>query len=443
MKYVPRLLWLLAWSLWLLLGLGLYRELPRNIGLPLHELPISQGLILGFVADSNRVATFKPATINPSTVAFFDAETGRLVNQIEGPATNKFWCRSPEALRHGVLIVNRPSEKIGNAGWVSSLQLFDLVRGQWRELTKHRGTEISIHPTRPWVVFNEYLRIPVGTSRAVVIDFQAGKEIFARDLPRGAPRYPDPLFVGDDLVLVQVPRIGDDRRWTHSLEIWRIVNSPTLENTIDDLYLGRVVSIGGSRFSFSGSPNVSSFGVFDVAQNRILFGPSADDELFDPRMRRRGSGAPPLSPSGRSMLGGDPRALRDVDSMRVLWRPAAPEFTFQTLTREHFQVIEPWQVFWERWFPNLKFETWSLRTLETGALVFRIPAQERRMFPYHRNAAGTLVVAEDGAVYRLPFRPNWSLLALCQSLLALPLILLWLLLRYRRQRRLRLAEAAP
>jgi len=45
-----------------------------------------------------------------------------------------------------------------------------------------------------------------------------------------------------------------------------------------------------------------------------------------------------------------------------------------------------------------------------------------------------LGATSQGAVYTLPPRINWLLLILCQTILALPIVLVWLTLRSRRKR---------
>jgi hypothetical protein len=45
--------------------------------------------------------------------------------------------------------------------------------------------------------------------------------------------------------------------------------------------------------------------------------------------------------------------------------------------------------------------------------------------PRHWNSSGTLAVDFDASVHRLPYVVNWPLLALCQTILAMPLVLLW------------------
>jgi len=51
------------------------------------------------------------------------------------------------------------------------------------------------------------------------------------------------------------------------------------------------------------------------------------------------------------------------------------------------------------------------------------------------SADGSLVAGNQGAIYRAP-PVNWPILALCQTILALPLVFLWAVLRWRRRRKL-------
>jgi hypothetical protein len=55
----------------------------------------------------------------------------------------------------------------------------------------------------------------------------------------------------------------------------------------------------------------------------------------------------------------------------------------------------------------------------------------------------TLAVTADGTVFQLPFRTDWPLFLVVQTILAVPLVLLWTVLRWRRKQRARLASVAP
>jgi hypothetical protein len=70
--------------------------------------------------------------------------------------------------------------------------------------------------------------------------------------------------------------------------------------------------------------------------------------------------------------------------------------------------------------------------METGELIYRSTWGDTWIPPHLFNADGTLGVANGGRVYRLPPSVNWPLIALCQAFLALPLVLLWVILRWRR-----------
>ena len=69
-------------------------------------------------------------------------------------------------------------------------------------------------------------------------------------------------------------------------------------------------------------------------------------------------------------------------------------------------------------------------------------AETNQTIPMRWNAARDLGVTYEGKVYRARPQVNWPLLILCQSLLALPLLLTWLALPWRLKRRLRMAGAA-
>jgi hypothetical protein len=466
-RFIGRVFWLAAWSVWLWLGFGLYRELPRELGPIARELPIASGeAVLGFIGETNLIATQAAKDqFTPAILTIFNAETGRLVNRFEGPPMNEIWCQTSDAMRHGVVFANRLSEKTGVL-LLSRLHVCDLSQGTWRRVTDNRGADISVHPSRPWVVFNELPRFPTGTYRVVAVDFSNGREIFSRALPNGAPVYHNPFFVGTDRIVIPlttgtaVPAVGErnqkatggslrvEARSTlaRSIEIWRVGDPPTLEQTIADVALGRIVSVAGDgRFSFSEAPTVPSRGVFDLEQERNIFVHPNVDEDFDARFHRRVVHPPRLSASGKNVFGGNPPTLREVDSKRLLWRPLTPEFIAWGSGANSFQVMERWQALWKDWFPNLAIETHALRNLETGSLIYRTSTKPTRprILPHNWNVSGSLAVANGGAVYRIPPRVNWPLLALCQTILALPLALLWAILRWRRKRRLRLAGVAP
>jgi hypothetical protein len=99
---------------------------------------------------------------------------------------------------------------------------------------------------------------------------------------------------------------------------------------------------------------------------------------------------------------------------------------------------------WNAWLPS-RWQTAALRDPDTFAVVAREwrgrvsskPGMYGRSL--HENPEQLLVADLRGVVYRYP-TVNWPLLALCQTILALPLVLLWAMLRWRR---MRMASAMP
>src|SRR5262245_59971685 len=88
MLLVKRLLWLLAWGVWLWLGVGLYRELPRELGPMVSQLPVgSRDTLLGFVGGSDEVAVLvgDEDRYGCRKVGLFDARTGDAVGSPVGP----------------------------------------------------------------------------------------------------------------------------------------------------------------------------------------------------------------------------------------------------------------------------------------------------------------------------------------------------------------------
>lgn len=104
-----------------------------------------------------------------------------------------------------------------------------------------------------------------------------------------------------------------------------------------------------------------------------------------------------------------------------------------------FGVMEFWTISVGTW--STTPQTFSLRSMSDARMVGRL--WER---PLVCSSAGELCVDGDNnfqKVYELLPRANYPLLALCHSILALPLVLLWAFLRWRRIRRHRLANVQP
>jgi hypothetical protein len=124
----------------------------------------------------------------------------------------------------------------------------------------------------------------------------------------------------------------------------------------------------------------------------------------------------------------------DVDQRREIWSPI-PEF--EVVIDAHAEthslvVIEHWEKLLGNWASSLRIETLAVRDLKTGAFRYRVWGSHPR--PAHWSADRQLGIAGDNCVYQLPPRVNIVLLTLGQAVLALPIVLPWALICWRRRR---------
>jgi len=87
---------------------------------------------------------------------------------------------------------------------------------------------------------------------------------------------------------------------------------------------------------------------------------------------------------------------------------------------------------------SVRKDTYAVHALADGRLLYRLCYP-----PPWVTSDGTLCLHSNGDIEVFPPDPNYRLLALCQTILALPLILLWTILRWRRKASLRLASVQP
>jgi len=73
--------------------------------------------------------------------------------------------------------------------------------------------------------------------------------------------------------------------------------------------------------------------------------------------------------------------------------------------------------------------TFAIHSLADGRLLCRL-----RQIPIWVTSDARLCVDDEVTVRSLPPPPNWGLLAICQAILALPIVLLWAVLRWQRRR---------
>jgi hypothetical protein len=457
MRWLKRGLWPVAWGVWAWLGVGLYRELPRNLGRPVCKLQVQgKQYPLGFLADSRRFATHTGASWKePKDVSIWDAETGELLQKLATPPSHAKTSDVPEWVR----IVKSSLVGFGNEDVMLALNAIDWVL----DLDNGRIIDIGkcgrfvFHPTRPLAVFfNPELPAPLNRRKRSsprpqelrLVDLVSGERRLtwpSAAAADGVKLVGKPLFLGDKRLAIPTKR-----RDGHRLEIWnldaldaapQIVEGPNLE----------CESIGCSEHRIAwqtGSGENSQTHVFDLNLGREIF--EAPSSASEKEMEVRTAGWEPmlrLDSSGCGLLNPNYSVLWDVDSGRVLWRGgygltqsakdrkgwvgSYASAQIDCDTPDRFEAVETWYCKLGSWSGERNVST--VRSLRDGSVIYRcwrLTTTERAGSPN-----GRWMVDENWNVYELPPPANSMLLALCQSILALPLILLWLVLLWHRKRR--------
>ena len=441
MRWIKRGLWLAAWGVWLWLGVGLYRELPRDIGAVVSRIPTERDFpILGFVGDSDHVAVQSPdSRASPSRIRVYEVATRILIRESIFPA----WFQpdpSRNGLRFGFLHTGLLATEAGVAG-KRGLFILDVLKGEWRKLSNDELSDVTYHPHKPWIAVLTG-NTPSHPFMATVFDLPTGKRLFSVTLNRPSKFAGRPLFVADrdEIVLAITDQKGDpDEASSLVVKVWTIAEPSVLASTSTGVPVMR-------------SPSISNDGLVLFDGRRKRESPTTWDDVYDVSdggfqssypshqrteeyLRRTNSHFPIISASGRTVLRGDPAALYEVGTGRILWQANVHEELAAPSSQEVFLVGEHWGNLWRQWLPNLQFESRAVRSRDTGELLYRTPGNVAVM-PFNSNAKRTLVVLHDGAIHRLPLSRDWMLLAVCQTILAAPLILLWAISRWRRFRRL-------
>jgi hypothetical protein len=474
MKWFKRCLWLSAWSVWLWLGMGLWRELPRHFGPTVFTVPLGERVMaLGWVGDSDVFAIQRDRSGDGQTmVVIFDVEAGReldlkspvpLMKRTFMDANRPAFQVFRSTIRQGVLFGTNPSERREDGrGTREGVQVLDVMTGQWRRLSDVPVVYMAAHPTKPWDAIVE--RETPTQDRVVVVERTTGKELFSHRLPTGAMKR-RPFFVSgsEDLIVLATG-------WSKSemtLEIWRLSDPPVLVGKVEGLSeAAQQFSISPSgRIHFSGilrgnGMEAEAYDVYGLHERKLLSSVAPEDQpaqnqfklswqfdmAFSPQISASGGAVLRYSVQSRGMnaAGKDvrPVELYEVGSGRIMWTPSRFETVDNSSIRNGFRVAEQWDKLWEAWLPKLKFLTHAHRSLEDGRLLFRTfnaPPLSQMLL----NASQTFVVMPDGAVHRLPLLCNYPLLALCQTILALPLIFLWAILRWRSRRASRRQRNVP
>jgi hypothetical protein len=433
-RWLPRFLWLFAWSCWAWLGFGLHRELPRDLGAVVATVGQARyESFVGFI-DGSQVLVGQTSTRQRFSGAtrLLDAPSGVTIRELPWPIGSIFPLVD---MHHGVTFGSFPRSPENSASGTVKGYLY-LITGTVVELVGCGDSEPAFHPRKPWAKFQSDTKT---CSNVTVFDVQSGRLLFQRDLKSEQPKsicYAS-FFVGDDRVALACRRTQDTSQSTQAtffVELWTINSGGCSRTLIDGLAVGidRSASRTGRVGWLSGE-----FVVYDFDDRRVLFSIPLDKPKPQRGFRPRDSISPVLSLDGRSILDVNAGKLWDVDDARVRWACEANSEIIWTKTiqeRHRFQVRELWE--FGAWPWSVAYYLYAVRDLGTGSLIYR--SRE----PIHEQ-----FVSSDGRLYftgghirEFPLRVNYPLLALCQTILALPLVLLWAMLRWRR---MRMASAMP
>jgi len=445
MQWVRRGLWIAAWGVWIGLGFGLAHYLPKRATIVCRLDLAPEERPLCFLNGGADFATVTEGSENsPSVVHVWDVASGRLSRTVEGPLAGVSTPRSwPFVVTSNQFRPHRPA-----ADHNEDVAILDLRSGAWTTLPV-RDTDFAVfHRRRPWCISRAG---DDGASELTVIDLDAKRVLFrwrARDRAYGVASVGQPLFLGDDRVAIPVKRSPSLLQWREfqTLEIWWVTQSDRPPLVLEDLEVpyGAEASADGMRIAWSAFRERldKRFEVFDVNLGRIIF--PKDRPGPEEWVRHFGRRAA-ISSDGRSILnfGSNPGEdqLFDVDTEEVRWRAERNERAFITeLESDRFLTFENWS--FTLFGKEHELFNWVVRSLKDGSLLFR--CWEAPFDPLQVPAAGGhFFVRKTNEIQLLPYRTDWRLLALCQSVLALPLILLWLALFWRRKRReRRLADGA-
>jgi hypothetical protein len=448
MKCFKRPLWLAAWSFWLWLGFGLARELPRHSAAVICAIPLEKDEYhCGDLADGVSVTRLDDVPGETSRYRTWDAATGRLIRDWNGPILGH---GSRELLRLGIVAGVKP-EAVDSKTEVNHFQLLDLRSGAWTPVGSMSLKARCEHPTRPWLVLEDSYGGDLGVK---VFDVEAKRWLFKWRSPQPTPvsdeHIGDVWFDGDEIVIVfEIPHRDEDGRflqWLKSqrLERWHVPTKSMIESLAIDppgWILGPPGSAG--RILIAGRRGGRrSIDVVDVRTLKTVF--SCDDVDEGERSWEEIPARIPtqrLSASGRTILS-DLGRLWSVEQNRVLWRkrPEMESIHNRSFSATTFSVHENWTPLLQKLHLSFKLATAAVRDIETGAVQYRTfnSSVEWWQILYAQSEG-----FDDSTTHSQAPPPNWPLLALCQTILALPLMLLWAFLRWRRNRRLRLASLQP
>ena len=435
MKWLKRGLWGTAWSVWLLLGLGLYWQLPREVGPKLCEIPLGgTEKLVGFVKGGHSLLVQPEQFVRPIALKLFNADTGGFQHEIllgdRLPQLPLSTCRT-----HGVIVAR------GQGRQMMGIDVLDIESDRWMRITHKMALNVAIHPYRSWIAFRE-LTGPAEKRRPLaVVDWTTGDDVFSLAPSPDLVTVGAPFFLNDGQriaipVVRQLKASSVDEAPTN-LEIWALKAASVPERTVCIPGFRSRPRVGGAgRIAWMRQRRgaVRDIPVYDVDMDRELLAVEAEVDLSLPI----GSEEFFLSRSGRTFLRDRPLEVWDVEAGAPRWNPPPGRSLLRGYEDlDAFSVHESWDQPWtkgrlQRW------NTSAVHDLDSGILRFRCWSRDAEFLNCRSDdgALGLTMGDKNRLVVRsLPFRVNWLMLALCQAILALPLVLLWVMLWSRRRRR--------
>jgi hypothetical protein len=446
MNHFKGVFWLLAWSAWFVLGIGLHKELPRKFGKPVCTLPIDlrTASLLDFIGESNEFVVRSPFGVGtknvPATITVFDAQTGETLRQCQGPEFPfGILGDSDSQCRRGVLFSSQGPMADGTIA--NGIFRLDLLAMSWEMVSGRQTNFVVMHPTKPLIAFQCKAGPNVKLRELFIHDYEKRRETFVCEGEFGDGNDFRCFFLAnpDRVVVISTKRMRDKEESKNLIEIWNVESTPRLEQRIDDLpaFFASQLSSNGRLLVLLGQIKTATLDVYDLNERCFLFSRlSSDGSASEPRLKRQRSMA--LSADGTTMFGGTPMALWNVDTARAFRRFSSFEDVYANNANDLCLIFENWHRIWEPWFAGFNVQTLAYYRLGSGRLIHR-QVSTLQLASQRWDGNPCLAVAEDGNVYRLPLPVNWTWLALCQTVLASPLALLW----WRQKRRARLSAARP
>lgn len=437
MKWLKRTLWLAAWSVWLWLGFGLYRELPRDLGRVFCTIPLHGMNPIGL--NDNFVVAEETNEMGRRRIAAWGFCSGKKVFDRSGPL---------DAHPYGIsarweVVWGRWTEVDEEENALGPLEVQEL----WTDTRFEVGAECraaSFHPTRPWLaVYEHRTGKPI---RFGVVDVAKRIWIAKWSEPPtqdASERVHTAEWVGDDELLIALSTREDDGEYrVQRLIHWRpqagkwgpaIAVSPSHSWVFRPSENGRVL--------LALTKEAPTTTVLEHRTGEVLWTTTEIDDLSAWREVGHWTQFPVFSANGKSLLSPD-GDLWSVDERRLLRRRKPTDLHWSaTATSDRFFVEENWNrhelIAWMGL--NAAANTTAVRSFNDGRVIYRVYGQHPDascMFPDGRF--GVHFDGENGSSYQLPPRPNWMLVSVCQTILALPLVCFWCIRRWQRHRKTRL-----